>query len=218
MLRANVHVTSPDLVLSETRETVPEMRFEVAYQSVSNVIFLTVEGEDFERLTRAMDEDDTVAGYERSAEYANRRVYKVTLDMDRRVISEVAAQLGISITKTTSEPDDVGWTFEMLIPDREALVDLREFCVEHGLDFRLDRLFYSEEARKEGGEYGLTEKQRETLLTAFENGYFDVPRGVSQQELAEALQTSPTAVSQRIRRAITQLIGNTVGNDENEES
>lgn len=217
MLRANVHVTSPDLVLHHARTVVPETRFEVTYQAVSDVIFLTVEDDGFDALERALAEDPTVSTYDLSAEYADRRVYRVGLDVDRQVISEVAADLGISVLSTTSERGDVGWTFEMLIPDRDALVALREFCVDHDLNFRLDRLFYSEDVARGGGEYGLTAKQRETLLTAFENGYFDVPRGISQQELADALDTSPTAVSQRIRRAITQLITDTIGNQDGED-
>jgi len=210
MLRARVHVTSPTLVLSHTRRAVPDMRFEVTYQAVSEVVFVTVEGEGFDRLERALEEDETVSAFERQTDYGDQRSYKLTVDVDRPVISEVAAEHGISVIQTTSEPGDTGWTFELLSPDRNALTALREFCVENDLEFGVDRLFYSEGGDELSDEYGLTRKQRETLVTAYDLGYFEIPRAVSQQELAERLDSSPTAVSQRIRRGVTGLIANTV--------
>jgi len=55
------------------------------------------------------------------------------------------------------------------------------------------------------GVVALTEKQQELLAVAHEEGYFDVPRGISQDELADRLGVSKSAVSQRLRRAIGEL-------------
>lgn len=212
MLRAQVNLASPNLVLHHARAAVPEMRFEVTYQAVSDVVFLTVEGESLERLEAALEEDDSVSAFARQAEYADRVVYKLTVDVDRSLISEVAADNGISVVDTRSEPGDTGWTFEFVCPDREALSALRTYCTEHGMAFAVERLFYLEDDHGAGaaGAYGLTETQLETLLVAHGAGYFEVPREVSQQELADRLDSSPAAVSQRLRRAVDNLIQNTV--------
>jgi len=45
----------------------------------------------------------------------------------------------------------------------------------------------------------LTETQRGFLKLALEEGYFDSPRGISQAELADELDISPSMVSRRIR-------------------
>ena len=52
----------------------------------------------------------------------------------------------------------------------------------------------------------LTPVQRETVEAALELGYFDIPRGVSMEELAAELDITPNAVSERLRRAERTLL------------
>ncbi len=63
------------------------------------------------------------------------------------------------------------------------------------------------------GTYFLTDNQREILLLAYEAGYFDVPRDITQDDLAERLDVTDSAVSQQLRRAISMLIAATLEND-----
>lgn len=54
----------------------------------------------------------------------------------------------------------------------------------------------------------LTDKQRQTLELALEEGYYERPREVSLSELADRLDISKSAVSQRIRTAEIKLVKN----------
>jgi predicted DNA binding protein len=54
----------------------------------------------------------------------------------------------------------------------------------------------------------LTEKQRETLEFALTEGYYERPREVDLGTLADELDISKSAVSQRLRTAETKLITN----------
>jgi predicted DNA binding protein len=51
----------------------------------------------------------------------------------------------------------------------------------------------------------LPNEQLETLALAFEQGYFETPREVTLDELAEQLDTPRSTVSYRLRRAVAQL-------------
>ena len=62
-----------------------------------------------------------------------------------------------------------------------------------------------------GIQYGVSDKQRDALLAAYDRGYYDVPRTVSGTELAEQLDVSQQAVSNRLRRGVHTLIKNTLG-------
>lgn len=57
----------------------------------------------------------------------------------------------------------------------------------------------------------LTEKQRRTLELALEAGYYDRPREADLTYLAEELDVSKSAVSQRLRTAETKLIRHAFG-------
>lgn len=52
----------------------------------------------------------------------------------------------------------------------------------------------------------LTDKQRRTLEIALEEGYYERPREISLSELADRLDISKSAVSQRIRNAEIKLV------------
>ncbi|MHA1683970.1 MAG: helix-turn-helix domain-containing protein [Promethearchaeota archaeon] len=48
--------------------------------------------------------------------------------------------------------------------------------------------------------------QRDFLLLALQQGYFDVPRGITQVKLAKQLGLSPSTLSENIRRVIKKLV------------
>lgn len=52
----------------------------------------------------------------------------------------------------------------------------------------------------------LTEKQRRTVMTAFEAGYYDVPREATTEDVADELDISHQALSERFRRAHAELV------------
>lgn len=108
---------------------------------------------------------------------------------------------------------DGSWEFELRFPDHEAMSNFYRQCTERGISVNLERVQSRDGAGNLGLEYSLTDLQRETLLAAFEEGYFAVPRGVTLVELAERLGVSDSAVSQRLRRGVAKLVGATLGSD-----
>jgi predicted DNA-binding protein YlxM (UPF0122 family) len=53
-----------------------------------------------------------------------------------------------------------------------------------------------------GENSGLIKKQQELLAIAYSNGYFDKPREMTLQEIAEELDISTSAASGRLRRGV----------------
>ena len=80
----------------------------------------------------------------------------------------------------------------------------RESCSEMDLSFHLDRLYDTNSTDAEL--IDLTGKQHETLLTAYNMGYFTVPRQISMVDIAAALDISLPALSERVHRGEAHLI------------
>jgi len=53
----------------------------------------------------------------------------------------------------------------------------------------------------------LTDRQREVVGTAYEMGYYDVPRTVSTADVAAAFDLDPSTVAEHLQRAERNLIG-----------
>ncbi|SIR15883.1 hypothetical protein SAMN05421858_1642 [Haladaptatus litoreus] len=97
-----------------------------------------------------------------------------------------------------------GWLFRVRFPDHEATGQFRESCDEASISYEVRRIYPVSELPMK--RYDLTEEQREALVTAFESGYFRVPRDISLSELAETLDISPQAASGRLRRGLDRML------------
>jgi predicted DNA binding protein len=212
-LRAEVRIGTPELLLGPTVKELPDLELRVEPQLTTDIVFFSVrsaeETDSLDQFETIVESTDTIEDFRPVVDKGKDRLYAVEVDLDRPLIEEVAADLGINVVTSESKPGDRDWTLVLDVPDRDALREFRTFCVDNDIRFDLRRLFYPEDS---GGErdFGLSETQRETLLVAIENGYFEVPRRISQRELAVELDASPTAVSHRLRRAIATLVRNSI--------
>lgn len=100
-----------------------------------------------------------------------------------------------------------GWRQTGWFADRDAFSEFSSFW-QRNANFRLHRLTQIGESEPPGD--GLTNRQNEALRIAYELGYFDIPRQASLEDVATELHISPSAVSERLRRAQMQLIEETV--------
>jgi predicted DNA binding protein len=100
-----------------------------------------------------------------------------------------------------------GWRQTGWFADRDAFREFSSFW-QRNTSFQVHRLTRDGESEPSGN--GLTDPQHEALRTAYELGYFDIPRQASLEEVAAELAISPPSVSERLRRAQTQLIEETV--------
>lgn len=74
--------------------------------------------------------------------------------------------------------------------------------------------------RKLGGYQGkpkptdkLTRRQQQVIQTAFDMGYYEVPREVSTQDVAEELSLDPSTVAEHLQRAERNLLGQHLSTD-----
>ena len=97
------------------------------------------------------------------------------------------------------------WRFEIRAQDRASFIQFQEIFEVHGISVTLTGLSDLAE-RVEADGRDLTPIQRETLIMAYREGYFEQPRETTQEELSEQFGISSRAVSERFRRGIRNLI------------
>lgn len=125
-------------------------------------------------------------------------------------IDDLAGLEALATTDAIIERIEVtatGWIQAGWFADRAEFDEFRTFWQRHSR-FRLRRLTRDGEPEPPGN--GLTDQQTEALRTAYELGYFDIPRDTSLEAVATELDISASSVSERLRRAETQLIEETV--------
>ena len=100
-----------------------------------------------------------------------------------------------------------GWRQTGWFANRDTFGEFSSFWQQNA-DFQLLRLTRDGDSEPPGD--GLTDQQYEALRIAYELGYFEIPRRASLEEVAAELGISASSVSERLRRAETELIEETV--------
>lgn len=112
-------------------------------------------------------------------------------------------------TITGATGTETTWAFEVRFEEHEQLSSFQQFCIDRAIDLEFNRL-YNPTKPDAGPWYGLTAAQRTALLKAYEMGYYSIPRKVSTRELAAEFGISDQAMTERLRRAVTNLVTNTI--------
>lgn len=203
---AELYLQSSDLLLADTIRSVPSANIEYDYairgSDAAEYLFCRVHDNTFRPFEAALERDHTVADPLLVADHDDSRVYRMLAARSPTVVSTLA-ELGVQLLDAQS--DGLGWLLKVHLPTRDALSVFRSYCERQEITIRVDKLFQPSSGGSIDG-VTLSDEQRRTLRLALENGYFEVPRGISQEELAAEIGVSPSAVSQRLRRATRQVL------------
>ena len=207
---AEVRLQHPDLLASPTlrraRDVTVDLEYRTTLEDGSTLAYLSVRGDSFSEFESALEVDGTITEPLLVERYPDRRVYRVTLTDRAITCTPKVAELGGRVLEYSSRHGE--WVLTLRLPERDALVAFNDYCGQRNVTFQVNHLRMASE---EGGAVvGLTEKQQQLLTVAYEEGYFEVPRGISQRELADRLDVSKSAISQQLRRAVASLCKGTL--------
>lgn len=205
-LLAHFYLETP--VLRTALEAVPEMRISVEQQARRDskpfALAFWASGGDFEAFETGLADDPTLDDVTVLAELGDQRLYQVELTDRGESHLTYHAWADLDAVFVSAERAGDGWRVCIRFPDRDCLRTYVGYCRERNLTFDLRQL-YDASGRGESP-LGLTNRQRETLRTATEMGYFEVPRQAELEDVATVLRVSRQAISERLRRATATLV------------
>ena len=205
---AELVVPADEFALARTLETVPDLEADVervvAYDpdQVMPYVWFSTETDGFERLEAALEDDSSVSSVELLTDLENERLYRMEWVEDVTVVVHALTEEQATILDASGE--GLQWHLRILFPEREALSRTYEFADGEGLTIDVARIHELDDGR--AGRYGLTDAQHETLVEALKHGYYQIPRETDMEHLAEHLDISHQALSERLRRAHRRLV------------
>lgn len=207
-----VELTLRSPIFAGTFERCPEATLTVDAQHLREdgriQMLVWVVGPEPRVFEAALDDDETIRDHCLLTATAERALYRVEFS-DRAADSSVHSrwiELGGSLLEAVGTPE--GWELRMRFPDRESIRAFYQTCEEKGVGVTVRSLYAALDDTGPG--FGLTEKQRDAVERAFEEGYFDVPRRTNLTELASAVGISQQSFSRRLSRGLYSLVANTV--------
>lgn len=168
-----------------------------------SVHYVWVSGEDRWAFVDDLRADESVDELTVVDELPDRTLVRFEWESGESPVFRLAETVGATPVSVEGARD--GWTFRLRFLEPAALADFYDLSQRRGIPLELQATYESDGAPADA-DTDLTVTQAETLVTAFESGYFDVPRRVTLAELAEELDVSEQAVSERLRRGLFALL------------
>lgn len=199
-------IPAEEFALYEALSSLPEVEFEVEriVQSgdEATMPLMWIRNADHEAVESAFEPDPSVRELSLLSTFEDEQLYRMEW------VSEVQVVLQMLTNSEATIMDAYGvdgtWHLRVLYPDRESLSKTTGFVDDEGLTFEVTAIRQME--GEPVGRYGLTKPQFDALAAALEGGYYEVPRGIEQSELADQLGISHQALSERLRRATAALV------------
>ena len=159
-------------------------------------------------LAAAIGEEPRVESVAQVATFEESSLYRIEWALSESDLLHCVSTTGPETALLQAEGRGGEWTLKLRFPSRTALADFQAFYEERGIDLHVARLYGLTEPKL--GQYDITPKQREALLRALEMGYFEIPRKATLEEVAESMDISRMAASERLRRGQTNLVSNSL--------
>ena len=198
-------LSHPELLLREFMRAHPGADLELEYAPSRaedpRYGFLTVDDGDHFEVAHALESDPTVGAVRYVGTVERGHIFRVAVHESIALVPPDSGELAVYLLDATSA--EGSWRLRLLLHSRDVLEALRRHYHDHDVTFLVKRLHHVD---RTGRTRELSEEQWELLTRAYRAGYFDVPRRTTQGELAEEFDISRSAVSQRLRRAVAQLI------------
>ena len=203
---AEFSIPTAEFALSETLERRPDMVFEidrvVAHDTSHVVPFVRATRGEFDELTEILEADASVEEVELLAEVEDEAYYRMVWTDRAQVIGYMVAEQEATVHEATAS--DGEWHLRVFFPERSGLAATNEYAQENGFTLNVTRIYGL--GNLEEAQNNLTEQQYDTLTTAVERGYYDIPRETNAEELADELDISHQALSERFQRGHRNLI------------
>lgn len=211
---AELKLPASEFALRDSLDAFPDAHFDVVRMAANDrqlTPYVQVTGDNLDSLSETLNEDPTVDNVELldnlNREYLFRMEWKTDIDTVLYMVSEESA----AVVEMHGQGEY--WHLRVLFPDRESIPATNDFCDRQGLTLTVKSIYDLQHSTQRGG-FGLSKDQYEALVTAAEEGYFDVPRSITMDELSTILDISQQAVSERLRRGHSALIDSALRPDE----
>ncbi|AHG04409.1 bacterio-opsin activator [Halobacterium sp. DL1] len=203
-------IPATEFLLGEVLADPPGMRIELERlvpTSDAVMPFLWVRGADhatFEQRVRENPAIGTVDALDRADDWV---LYRVEWADEPFSLLEIINTSGGVILEGNGDSE---WQFRLRFPHHDALSTFYNFCTEENITLHIERSYTLTEKTPTGHRFDLTQPEREALVLALHQGYFESPRQSSLADLAAELGVSEQAVSNRLRRGNEKILEQTL--------
>jgi len=165
--------------------------------------YVWVTGGKLEEFEAAISASDYVRSLTALDVVEDSALYRVEWDEQVESLVYGMAETNATILEATGNER---WRFRIRFDDHSGLTDFHNYCTGHDIQFQLERVYTLAEEQRGSYSFDLTDAQRRALVTAVQDGYFEVPRRTTLGDVGETLGVTEQAASESVRRGANKVL------------
>jgi predicted DNA binding protein len=165
--------------------------------------YVWVQGNDLDGFEAAIRASEYVQSLTALDVVEDNALYRV--EWDERVESLVYGMAETNATILEAAGNET-WHFRVRFDDHSGMTAFHNYCTSHDIRFHLDRVYTLAEEQDGGFSFDLTKAQRSALVTAVQDGYFEVPRRTTLGEIGGKLGVTEQSISENLRRGADKVL------------
>ena len=152
---------------------------------------------------------DEVAEATLLGQSSNKAIFKLSVELDKTLAAAFDRNTNRAVMDSIVVTPE-GWHKVELFKDDTELNEFQTTCEENDIGVEILSLTHDSTASEDDLPYGLTTRQYEALTLALSRGYYERPRRVTAEELADELHISQPSMSDLLRRGERRLLSATL--------
>lgn len=208
---AEFAIPADDFPLGHIFETLPNVTIEIERIVPTNHAILPyfwVRNVPVEHVQETLEAQGALESFTIVDDLGTQGLFRAEWNPDVEGVLTGIVEAELTLLSATGTQEE--WIFEFRAEDTDKIAAFQQYCAEHDINIELGRLYAVGEAKNGGGEYSLTPEQREALLVAYNNGYYESPPETNLAELSEELGIARQSFTDRLRRGYKNLVRETL--------
>jgi len=165
--------------------------------------FVWVTGDDHERFAERIRADEAVTAVIVLDTVGERGLYRIEWEDEPRNLLDGIVDADGTVLQAAGEER---WHFRVRFPGHDERSQFHDYVIDNDIPCRIGRTYPLTEVGRSDYRLDLSTEQHEALVLALRRGYFTTPSEVTLDELADELDISRQALSNRIRRGNERVL------------
>jgi predicted DNA binding protein len=198
-----------NFALHDTLRELPDLVVEIERVVASDELltpYFWVSGDGVETFEAVSEADSTVHNVRRLDDFDRSTLFRADWTENTETIVYAYTQIGATILEASGHREE--WNLCMRFDGHSDLYEFQDYCDEREIPFHLIRLHELTQPHT-GSQYGLTPKQHDALVLAYEMGYFTSGE-ITLADVAAELEITPQSLSKLLHRGYHTLVEQTL--------
>ncbi|WP_435099668.1 helix-turn-helix domain-containing protein [Halorubrum sp. N11] len=164
--------------------------------------YVWIHGDELDQFEASLRSSEQVIDLTRLDQTNGSALYRIDWEDEAESLIDGIAETDATILEARGKKE---WFFRIRFDSHAEFADFNKFCRQQNISIKLNRVNTVTDRGDPSG-FELTDSQQETLFQAVRDGYFEVPRRTTLEQVGNKLGITQQTASENLRRGTNKVL------------